>query len=56
MMALFAFQCDWLGPIVVIVDETDMAQDDPAPRGEREPKRPGISARFRSAIRKMTGG
>ena len=28
MTAPIVFQCDWLGPIVVIVDKTEMAQDE----------------------------
>ena len=56
MTAPFAFQCDWLGPIVVIVDETDMAQDEAIPRRGRKQSRHGILTHFWSAIRRSADG
>jgi hypothetical protein len=56
MTAPIVFQCDWLGPIVVIVDETEMAQDEATPQRERWQRRPNILTRFWSAVRRSADG
>jgi hypothetical protein len=54
MAALFVFQWDWLGPVVIIANEADPAQGEPAPR--RGHGRPGRSTRIRSIARGSAHG